>query len=194
MLHSSWFTNTLTFKYRKAIVHSHTVLTTKSNHYKQFARWKYTQIHDKAEHLNLDQVFFLSCHNMMQTEWRFVGSCVSMWGWVAVAVSAHVSVTCSPKLTSLLPWTPSAEKYKWATKREVRKRKREPDRQREGGGDELGNRGSLCMNIKVFLILPLPDMWSLLSPPANEDIWHVCECICVAKDTKGGRGEVESDM
>ena len=30
--------------------------------------------------------------------------------------------------------------------------------EREGGGDEVGDRGSLCMNIKVFLLLPLPDM------------------------------------
>lgn len=117
-----------------------------------------------------NQVFFPSCHNIRLT--HRVSMCVS-----CRAPGANDSVTCY-KLTSLLPWTPSVEKYKWATKRG--ERQREKARQNERGRWRWGGgQGSLCMNIKVFLLLPLPDMWSLLSPQSNEDIWRVRECVYV---------------
>lgn len=93
------------------------------------------QIHDEQSVCNITyiskQVFFHSFHN---NQTNSVSVCV---GFVCVCVScrvpgANVSVTCY-KLTSLLPWTPSVEKYKWATKKGERGRERESqtDRERE---------------------------------------------------------------
>lgn len=71
-------------------------------------------------------VFILNSHYRVSTPSKGVTVC----GILSVSVraswwapGANVSVTCY-KLPSLLPWTPSAEKYKWATKRGVRRRER----------------------------------------------------------------------
>lgn len=101
-----------------------------------------------------------------------VCSCVCPQGWQRTG-GANVSTICC-KLISLLPWSPSVEKYNWVTKG-VRERKRA--RQTERGGDEVGNRGRLCMNMEV-----------LLSPLARRDLsclqwlmktYGVCVSVCV---------------
>lgn len=68
---------------------------------------------------------------------------------------------------------------------------REGGRQTDGVGlgREREDRSS-CMNVKIFLLLLLLDMWSLLSPAANEDIWHVCECVCI-RVRETGCGEAD---
>lgn len=89
------------------------------------------------------------------------------------AASANVS-TIGYKLILSLPWSPSAEKYKWVTKG-VRQRKwaRQTDS------------GRLCMNIKARPILPLPDVISVSNG------WRRVACGRVhmfgSRRTEGGR-------
>lgn len=111
------------------------------------------------------------------------------------APGANVSVTCY-KLPSLLPWTPSAEKYKWATKRGVRRRERaarQTARGRwRGGGEQRKPRyeyggaspSPRCQTGDLSSV-----QWLMKTHGAC-----VCECVCLVKDTKEGRGQVESEM
>lgn len=104
------------------------------------------QIHDGAERLHR----ITSCN--LEFPWsgflpetpQYQANSVRAFVCVCVscrAPSANVSVTCY-KLALLLPWTPSAEKYKWVTKKkkaergrgERKARQTERGRWRWGGG------------------------------------------------------------
>lgn len=122
-----------------------TIQTTKMIiYYNLLARFKFSLQHN--EHLrhsaHLSSAVWLSDVSVgfLNAECEQVCMCV----WVGCgAPSANVSVTCY-KLTSLLPWTPSAEKYQWATKMGARQRESQTARQR-GRRRWDGGRCSPCM-------------------------------------------------
>lgn len=83
----------------------------------------------------------------------FVGSWVSLWGRAGERL---VQTSALPAINSPCCYhghhqrrnINERQKGEWGGGRE------QPDRRREGGGEEVGSRGSLGMNMEVLLLLP----------------------------------------